>query len=519
MRYSFLLLVFGIFAVSLTSCRNDFEFEPNPGGLEFSKDTVYLDTVFTNIGSSTYTLKVYNRSDKDIKIPTLQLGQGNDSKYRMMVDGMPGRVFNDVELLAKDSMFIFIETTIDYTEFTNNENTFLYTDHIEFHSTQSAPQKVELVTLVQDAIFLFPQRNDEGQYESIPISEVDDTQIYGFNLDETENGNELIWTNAKPYVVYGYGAVPPGKTLTVNPGARVHFHANSGLIVRNGATMNIGSPSDPATEANQVVFEGDRLEPDFADIPGQWGAIWLQEGSTSNFNNAIIKNNTVGILMEGNNGTAQALSLRNVQLYNSTNVGLLSRNGTIYGENVVINMAGQASFAATLGGFYNFKHCTFANYFNSFNQVPVLISDYQETEDAILVNNLTATFDNCILYGTSNFGFLFDRVGELPFEYKFNNCFIKFIDSTNRFTNNPMYNFGDQSLFNEGCTIAQNSTTYKPFFEDPNNNKLNISDDSAANGLGNTTTAAQVPFDIVNTSRNTTAPDAGAYESAAFTED
>jgi hypothetical protein len=34
--------------------------------LIFSKDTIYLDTVFNNIGSSTYTLKVYNKSNKDI---------------------------------------------------------------------------------------------------------------------------------------------------------------------------------------------------------------------------------------------------------------------------------------------------------------------------------------------------------------------------------------------------------------------------------------------------------------------
>ena len=43
------------------SCNDDIEFEINDTPLLFSKDTVYLDTVFTNIGSSTYNLKVYNR--------------------------------------------------------------------------------------------------------------------------------------------------------------------------------------------------------------------------------------------------------------------------------------------------------------------------------------------------------------------------------------------------------------------------------------------------------------------------
>ena len=57
---SFFILIFW------SSCRQDFEFTPSTGTLSFSKDTVYLDTVFSNIGSSTYTLKVYNNSDNDI---------------------------------------------------------------------------------------------------------------------------------------------------------------------------------------------------------------------------------------------------------------------------------------------------------------------------------------------------------------------------------------------------------------------------------------------------------------------
>ena len=91
MHKLFILLLAGI-AISLTSCRNDFAFTQSTGELEFSKDTVYLDTVFTNIGSSTYQLKVYNRSDKDISIPKIQLGKGLSSKYRIMVDGMTGDV-------------------------------------------------------------------------------------------------------------------------------------------------------------------------------------------------------------------------------------------------------------------------------------------------------------------------------------------------------------------------------------------------------------------------------------------
>ena len=85
-----LFLLLSALLLSMTSCRKDFEFEPSNGELRFSKDTIYLDTVFTNIGSSTYTLKVYNKSNKDILIPNIQLGKGAQSKYRMTVDGMRG---------------------------------------------------------------------------------------------------------------------------------------------------------------------------------------------------------------------------------------------------------------------------------------------------------------------------------------------------------------------------------------------------------------------------------------------
>ena len=64
----FILLII----ILLGSCRKDFSTILSAGELEFSRDTVFLDTVFTNISSSTRTLKVYNRSNNDISIPTIQ---------------------------------------------------------------------------------------------------------------------------------------------------------------------------------------------------------------------------------------------------------------------------------------------------------------------------------------------------------------------------------------------------------------------------------------------------------------
>src|SRR5690606_28880176 len=384
-----------------SSCRNDFETVASTGNLKFSKDTVFLDTVFTNIGSSTYNLKVYNRSDEDIHIPTLRLAQGEASNYRLNVDGIPGKVFENVQVLAKDSIFIFIETTFNINNLPTNPKEFLYTDQILFDSGGNE-QKVELVTLVKDAVFLYPEQLGDGTVETLNLGvdeNGEDILIEGFFLDDTE----LTFTNEKPYVIYGYAAVPGNKTLTVEAGARVHFHASSGILVTQTGSMKVMGEKSLDREAmeNEVIFEGDRLEPGFADVPGQWGTLWISSGSIDNeFNFTTIKNSTVGILLEDS-----PLTLRNVQIYNNANVGLLSRTGLIEGENMVINNSGQASLAIQLGGSYEFRHCTFANYWtNSFRTFPAVSLDNSlETTEQIFVADLVqANFINCIIYGNES---------------------------------------------------------------------------------------------------------------------
>ncbi len=519
MRRLLLLLLIG-FAVSLTSCRNDFDFESRTGGLEFSKDTVYLDTVFTNIGSSTYTLKVYNRSDKNISIPSLGLKKGTTSKYRLMVDGIAGQVFENVELLAKDSMYIFVSVTADVAD--ANPTDFLYTDQILFgEETNPNHQKVELVTLIQDAYFIYPGRvqnpDDSYTYDELDLGVDGDGNpiaIRGRFLEETHpvNGNELHWTNTKPYVVYGYAAVPSNKTLVVDAGARVHFHAESGLIVANNASIHVnGTNSTTAALENEVIFEGDRLEPDFAEVPGQWGTIWLTQGSTNNqISNLTLKNATVGLLVTGNDGTpTPTLDIENTQIYNCANVGLLARTGNIEGRNLVINKCGQASFAGSFGGSYEFVHCTFANYWSSPTQTAVVLDDY----DGNALYALTkANFKNCIMYGSSNLAINLENKGNL-FNYSFDHCLIKFIDPGNQISNTQPYQFSTNTKY-VNCIIATSSTSNRPDFKDPTNNELIIGETSVAKGTADFSYSTGTR-DILNNLR-TDPSDMGAYKWSSF---
>src|SRR5690606_24629048 len=175
------------------------------------------------------------------------------------------------------------------------------------------------------------------------------------------NDNELHFTNEKPYVIYGYAAVGEHKTLTIDAGARVHFHSNSGLLITNNASLKVNglfSP-DQTTLANEVIFESDRLEPMFHPIPGQWGTIWLFQGSKENdINFATIKNATIGILVENNpNAIIPKLTIKNSKIYNSSNFGILGRATSITAQNVVTNNSGQPALAGTFCGTYTCTHC------------------------------------------------------------------------------------------------------------------------------------------------------------------
>ncbi len=499
---TFLAFLLFIALISVSSCRKDFSTIPSFGKLEFSKDTVFLDTIFTNIGSATYNLKVYNRGNKAITIPRISLENGASSKYRLNVDGIPGKEFVDIDILAKDSIYIFIETTIDVNSVSNP----LYTDRILFDNGNNQ-QDVDLVTLVKDAHFIFPGRNPISmKIDSLTI-DGQPTTIKGRFLTDAE----LTFSNTKPTVIYGYAAVPENKTLTINAGAKVHFHSNSGLIIDKNATLKVNGNLN-----EKVVFEGDRLENSFSKIPGQWGTIWMRAGSKDNeIHHAKIKNGVIGILIDSiGSNSSPTLQLSNSEIYNHSNFGILARETHIDAHNVVIGAAGQASLAATVGGTYNFTHCTFANFWNNgIRQLPaVLVNNFFVYENAsgqeiIETRDLkAANFTNCIFDGNNNIEFLLDKVEGSLFNYNISNCMISFIDSNNSFagnaemifTNNPNY----QNIILNGL----------PDFRNTQNEDFIIGQNSAAINKAKTSI---FPFDILGVNRANT-PDIGAYQHIIF---
>ncbi|MEE9408698.1 MAG: hypothetical protein V3V28_11560 [Polaribacter sp.] len=500
MRYLLTFLVC-VLIISISSCRKNFDTIPSFGSLEFSKDTVFLDTIFTNIGSATYNLKVYNRGNNSITIPKIALENGVSSNYRLNVDGIPGKEFNDIDILAKDSMYVFVETTINAANIPNP----LYSDRILFDNGTNQ-QDVDLVTLVQDANFIFPGKDAISMKIDSLTLDGKPTTIKGRFLTDTE----LTFTNAKPTVIYGYAAVPENKTLTIEAGAKIHFHNNSGLIVDDKATLKVNG-----TLTEKVIFEGDRLEHSFSTIPGQWGTIWMRAGSKDNeIYHTQIKNGIIGILIDSiGSASTPTLKLQNTEIYNNSNYGILARETNIEAHNVVIGSAGQASLAATIGGTYNFTHSTFANYWNSgIRQLPAVLVNNHFTylnasgQEVTETRDLkAANFTNCIFDGNNNIEFLLDKVDGSLFNYNISNSMIQFTDSNNSFDGNAEMDFTSANYQN----IIRNGNAD---FRDTQKEDFIIGDDSDANNKATSTSFSE---DILGITRSAS-PDIGAYQHITF---
>lgn len=500
--YSLLIIVL------LGSCREDLDYRPSADTLRFSRDTVFLDTVFNGLSSSTYNLKVYNTSQDDISIPEIFLESRSSSNFRLNVNGEPGKEFSNIEIPAKDSIYIFIESTVAVNA--PAESSFLATDAIIF-TDGSSREAVALVTLVQDAVFLYPQRNN-GITETISIGLDEDgneLRTEGFELQD----DQLTFTSQRPYVIYGYAAVPPGKTLEIQAGARVHFHEASGIFVKAGASIQVnGTPSsDTEVMENEVIFEGDRLEPEFSDIPGQWGTLWMAEGSTDNrIDHLTIKNATIGIIAEGNaEAVPPKLIMTNSRILNSANINIFARNTSLSITNSIAGSAGQPSVYLTRGGQYNFEHCTIANYWNTgLRSFPALLIDNFEVAESgnVIAYPLTsAVFRNCIITGNASVEYLLNRSPEADFNFNFNHCLLQFNTTNSNLINDPLYDLNDPTQYSN---ISVNGD---PGFTKPEANDFSLLIASDAIDLGDPLLLPAVPNDILGDPRGAI-PDAGAYE-------
>lgn len=404
------LLIFCSIAI-FSSCHKDPDIKGSAVNLQFSSDTIYLDTVFTTVGSSTYTLKVFNPENEIVEIDNIRL-EKNTGYYRININGASGNSANDVQILPKDSIYIFIEISPDGPI----PGEIVFEDKILFNN-KGRDQSVQLVTLVWDAEFHYPT-----DYIVLGTSPNTVTIPYSIiNCDET-------WTSAKRHVIYGYAFINEGCELNIDPGTEVFFHQNSGLWVFNGGTLNIAKGIS-ADFPDSVVFSGDRLEPGFEESPGQWGGIFggifIDDSAKAVINKTVIKNANNAIRLDSAQFSDQLL-LSNSYILNSSRTAIYGGFGNITAENVIVANSGLYNFYG-FGGNYRFVHCTFANYWSlSTRTTPsVVLTNFLDLTDndgnGVRVRRplQSAYFGNCIIYGNNQqeLSILEDNAEQLSFNF------------------------------------------------------------------------------------------------------
>jgi hypothetical protein len=426
---SFCIFVF--FVSNFFSCKKDKFITDSGAKLEFSQDSVLFDTVFTTIGSATQNIRVRNTHNQKIKISSITLAGGSSSQFIINVDGAKGTSFTDLEIAANDSMYIFVQVNVNPT---NSNSPLIITDEINFEVNENS-QKVILEAWGQDAYYHRPDSAiyfQDGSYFSYSL-------VNAVPNSYTMNGSEFVWKNDKPHVIYGYLVIDEGQKLRIPDNTKVYMNYKAGLWVFAGGQLQVLGKKD-----REVVFQGARREKDFADEPGQWDRIWINEGSDFNkIDYAIIKNGFVGVQCEVlGDDTALLrrgqLTLTNTKIQNMSKWGLYCLFYKVLGANNVISDCQEHSLNLFLGGAYAFYHCTFANYWGVDKA-----RDKARDKPAVNVNNYTdqqtlplyAYFGNCIIDGKLenelNVDIKNDNISTVS--YTFTNCWIK----TNSNTSSP----------------------------------------------------------------------------------
>ncbi len=479
------LLATGLFFVlQMQSCRQD-DFDTSPNlRLEFDTDSLLFDTVFTTVGSSTRFFKVYNRHNSRISISNLELAGGASSYFRINADGRSGTRISDLQIGPNDSIFVFVEVTVDPVM---QDLPLIIADSVVI-DINGNNQNVKLIAWGQDANFIRPNYTDTVNNISAHII--------------TEN---TVWAGPKPYVVYGLVLVAPGVSLHVEQGTNVHFHNNSALIFYPESTFKVrGTLEEP------VSFLGDRLESIYSDLPGQWGYIWLMATSRDHeIDYAIIKNATYGIVMDSIGSlTEPTLRISNTIIENMDQTGLELSGTWVEGKNLVVANCGVHAIQMRWGGTYSFNHVTVANYYSlpgAIRQTPsVFVNNYYlDTLNVPVVRDFESIyFGNSIIYGSVQEEFLQEMYPlDAQADITFDHCLLK---ST---FNNQIPTYFENSFFNE-----------QPLFYDVGENDFRLLENSPVIGRGSKEIALSVPFDILGNNRSDTI-DLGAYQYYEIEED
>lgn len=465
MKNNLLIIIKILFLLSFFSCKKEEFYTGNDVKIRFSTPVVQFDTVFTTIGSATQYFIVYNDENKPIKFSSIRLAKGNASFFRMSVNGISSRLLNNVELDARDSMFIFVEVKVDPT---NQNSPVIIQDSIVFEVNNKSFD-VDLVAFGQDVHLINAQIIDQN----------------------------TIWYADKPYLIYNSMLVDSNVTLQIQPGAKLFFHHKSRMYIKGTLIAN-GTLQEP------ILFRGDRLEVWYNNIPGQWDGIYFVMGSKDNvMNYCEIRNAIIGIQVDTVVSANPTLTISNSKILNMNVAGIFAQGASIKAWNTIIANCGQFAVALTIGGAYEFYHCTIYNYwyYNNRQTPSVWINNYyKDIYGNYQVRPLEkALFVNSIIWGNKDNELIIDEFPNSPvFNYEIRNSLLKISNDIN--TNNVTH----------WINIYKNEN---PRLKDPAGEKFELNTLSFCIDKGDLFYGAQFPFDYNgNTRILDNKPDLGAFE-------
>ncbi len=388
-----IFLFFSIIIIFIYSCQQDTFNTDKSASLRFSTDTVKFDTVFSTIGTATYEFKIYNPYKQNLNISEIYLAGGRQSNYRININGIQTYKLTNVEMRGKDSMYIFVELTVDPT---NQDSPVIVQDSVVFVFNNHS-QHVDLLAYGQDVHIL---------RDSIIPSQT--------------------WTSEKPYIIYDRVFLSENQTLSIEAGTKIFFHRKAKMFILGTLNIN-GMLYQP------VVMQADRLEDMYNDVPGQWDGIVIASGNnTHSINYTEIRNAVLGIQF-GNAGNLPKprLEISNTKIENMTVGGILTANADIFATNCLIANCGEYGFKTQVGGTYQFYDCTFANYWgqyaNTSRVTPTIeFNNKYEINNEIFSDNLSAYFGNCLIFGNMQNEVETNELNNsFLFTYKFENCVLR----------------------------------------------------------------------------------------------
>ena len=360
-----------VVAMGVSGCVDRMEFSTDPSHrLSFSADTIAFDTLFTDVSSATQAFLIRNRNKENLSIAHAVVAGGEDSPYRVNIDGLAGAAFSDLVIRGGDSMYVFVEVTIDPR---GQDEPFEVLDSLQFTLESGVTQQVIFIASGQDATVL------RGEVVDV------DTRF----------------TAQRPYLIYDSLRVEEGSTLYLEPGTRLFFADKVEMKVY-GRVEAVG------TADSLVVFRGARTDRMFDYLPydrlsAQWGGITLYESSSENvFEYCDIHSGTYGLRAKSAGMEENKMVMLNSQIHNVDEDALqLTLCRASFSNSLFTNAGGHC--VNILGGQMDFLHCTMANFFpwKSERGEAVSIANYVEEENR-LYPLLGVNFANSIVTGSKD---------------------------------------------------------------------------------------------------------------------